>query len=83
MPIIVRARNSDNTNDVIRKFKKIAMATDIVQIAKDRRFYQKPSEKNRIIRKDKIRLKKKVRSLKKMKNISPAVIARISERLNG
>ena len=82
LPIIIKAQGNDSTNDLIKKFKKITSATDIVQIVKDRRYYQKPSQ---IKAKHKIemnRLRKRARSLKKMKNISPQVLARINERLS-
>lgn len=82
MPIIIKAQGNDSTNDLIKKFKKVTIATDIVQTVKDRRYYQKPS-KVRAARTIEIkRLQKRARSLKKMKNVSPQVIARIQERIS-
>jgi hypothetical protein len=58
------------------------MATDLVTVVKDRRFHVQPAEvKNRMMN-EKRRLKKKLRSLKRMKNISPEVIKRLTERLS-
>jgi ribosomal protein S21 len=81
MPVIVKARKGDSTNDVIRKFKKASAASGIVQKVRDDRYYKKPSK----IRSEKTatrnRLKKRARSLKKMKNIPPQVITRINQKL--
>ncbi len=81
MPIIVKAQGNDSTFDVIKKFKKATSAADIVTKAKDRRYYQKPSEKRTIKKTETRRLRKRARALKKMKNISPIVLQRIGERL--
>ncbi|HCC84570.1 MAG TPA: 30S ribosomal protein S21 [Candidatus Pacebacteria bacterium] len=81
MPIVLRAKKTDSTNDLIRKFKKLTAAADIVQIVKDRRYFQKPSR----IRATKVaemsRLERRSRSLKKTKNVSPQAIAKINQRL--
>lgn len=81
MPIIIRAKKTESTNDLIRKFKKLTAAADIVQIVKDRRYFQKPSS----IRAGKVaemsRLERRARSLKKTKNVSPQAIAKINQRL--
>jgi len=81
MPIILRAKKTESTNDLIRKFKKLTAAADIVQIVKDRRYFQKPSR----IRASKVaemsRLERRARSLKKTKNVSPQAIAKINQRL--
>jgi len=82
LPIIIRAQNNDSTSDLIKKFKKISIATDIVQIVKDRRYYQKPSKIKAVRNTELRRLKKRARSLKKLKNISPQVMTRIAERLS-
>ncbi len=83
LPIIIKAQGSDSTGDLIKKFKKATIATDIVQKVKDRRFYQKPSKVRAIHKIEINRLRKRMRSLKKMKNISPQVIQRIDDRING
>lgn len=83
MPIIVKAQGNDTTGDLIKKFKKITIATDVVQKAKDRRYYQKPSKIKAVKKIEISRLKKRVRSLKKMKNISPQILTRIQERISG
>lgn len=82
MPIIIKAKSGDSTHDVIKKFKKAVASSDIVQKARDRRFYQKPSEIRTVKKTEKRRLRKRARSLKKMKNISPIVLQRINDRLS-
>jgi ribosomal protein S21 len=68
LPIILKARNDDHTGDLIKKFKKIIAATNIIQVVKDRKYYQKPSEV-RTVRMNEIRRShKRKRALKKMKN---------------
>lgn len=81
MPIVVKARGNDTTGDVIRKFKKIVAATDIVQKVKDRTYYQSPSEKRTLKLSEGRRAKKRLRSLKKMKNIPSEVISRLTKSL--
>lgn len=82
MPIIIRAQGNDSTSDLIKKFKKISVATDIVQMVKDRRYYSKPSRVRAVHKTEMRRLRKRARSLKKLKNISPAILTRINERLS-
>lgn len=68
MPIIIKARGDDHTGDLIKKFKKVIAATNIIQVVKDRKYYQKPSE-IRTVRQNEIRrMKKRVRAIKKLKN---------------
>lgn len=81
MPIVVKAGPKDSTNDVIRKFKKAAASTNVVQNSKDRRYFSKPSKVRAEKKIQKNRLRKKARSLKKMKNIGQDVIDRIHERI--
>ena len=81
MPIIVKAKKSESTNDLIRKFKKLTAAADVVQIVKDRRYFQKPSKIKSVKTSEMRRLEKRARSLKRMKNISPQVLAKINQRL--
>ncbi len=81
MPIIVKAKKTESTNDLIRKFKKMTAAADIVQIVKDRRYFQKPSRIKSVKTSEMRRLEKRARSLKRMKNISPQVLAKINQRL--
>lgn len=81
MPIVVKAQGSDTTGDVIKKFKKAAASSNVVIIAKDRAFFQKPSRKRAVKKIERKRLQRRARSLKKMKNISPASLERLNERL--
>lgn len=82
MPIIIRAQGNDSTFDVIKRFKKAVVASNIVQIAKDRAVFQKPSQVRAVKKIAKNRLQRRVRTLKKMKNISAQVLQRISDRIN-
>ena len=78
MPIVLKARNDDHTGDLIKKFKKIIAATNIIQVVKDRKYYQKPSEL-RTVRMNEIRRShKRKRAIKKMKN---APIPRLPRRM--
>jgi len=43
MPIVIRAKKNDSTSDVIKKFKKFVASANVLEIAKDREFYFKPS----------------------------------------
>jgi len=81
MPIIIRAKKSDSVHDIIKRFKKAVVQTDIVQIAKDGMYFVKPSKKRAVKRIEMKRLRRRARSLKRMKNVSPVVLQRIRERL--
>lgn len=82
MPIIIRKTKKDSAASLMRKFKKITTYMNIVQDARDKRYYKKPStikaEKNSEIR----HLKKKLKTLKKMKNISPQSLERLRDKIN-
>ena len=82
MPIIIKAKSGDSTHDVIKKFKKAVINSDIVQKTRDRKYYIKPSQKRAVKKTERRRLRKRSRSLKKMKNISQSALQRISERLS-
>ena len=82
MPIIIKAKSGDSTHDVIKKFKKAVINSDIVQKTRDRKYYIKPSQKRAVKKTERRRLRKRSRSLKKMKNISQQALQRISERLS-
>ncbi len=82
MPLVVKAGPRDSTLDLIKKFKKLTTLVDIVQITKDNRYYRNPSSKRAVKTIERKRLRKRTRSLKKMKNISPAVLQRLHDRLN-
>lgn len=82
MAIVVKAGPNDNTHDVIKEFKKAASASDIVTRAKNRRYYQKPSQIRAQKKTEMRRLKKRARSLKTQKNVTEASLQRIHERLS-
>ena len=68
MPIIIKAKSGQNSNDIIRQFKKAVAMTDIVQMVKDRRYFVKPSQIKAVKKQELIRQKKRLRSLKRRKN---------------
>ncbi len=68
MPIIIRAKGDDHTGDLIKKFKKVIAATNIIQVVKDRKYYLKPSEVRTVRQNEIRRMKKRLRSIKKLKN---------------
>lgn len=81
MPIVIKANQKDSTHELIKQFKRATALADIVQIAKDGRYFQKPAK----VRADKKiqmkRLQKRLRSLKRTKNVPAAVIGRLTEYL--
>lgn len=82
MPIIIKASPGESLGDLIRKFKKQTGMADVVQKARDRAVFHKKSQLRATKKIEKNRLRKRTRSLKKMKNISPAVIQRLHQRLS-
>ncbi len=81
MPIIIKAGPKSNTNDIIRQFKKATFAANIVQIAKERRYFLKPSAKRAKKKIEFIRLRKRLRSMKKRKNSPQSSIEHLLFRL--
>ncbi len=82
MPIIVKAKKNSSSSDLIKKFKKLVAASNVVQNAKDRRYYKKPSRVKADQTAAHNRLRKRMHSLKRMKNTPEQVIERITQRLN-
>lgn len=81
MPIIIKANKNDSAGDVIKKFKKASASTNVVQQAKDRRYFTKPSQV-RAQKKIKVkRLQHRIRTLKRMKNITAETIQKIEDRM--
>lgn len=81
LPIVIRAKKNQSTSDLIRQFKKAVAATGVVQIVKDRRYFQKPSKIKSLKTAEMSRLRKRAHSLRKTKNISALTIAKIRARL--
>ncbi|MBD3279125.1 MAG: 30S ribosomal protein S21 [Candidatus Pacebacteria bacterium] len=81
LPVIVKAKKNQSTSDLIRTFKKKVSDADIVNRAKNRRYFKKPSqvkaEKTSRVKK----LQSRARSMKKMKNVSDRDVARLRERI--
>ncbi len=82
MAIVVKARPNDGPNDLIKRFKKVIVSSDIVQKVKDRQYYQRPSQMKKMAANDNRRLRRRLRGLKKMKNIPPEVIIRMNDKLS-
>jgi len=81
MPIIIKAGPKSNTNDVIRRFKKATFSANVVQIARDKRYFLKPSAKRAKKKIEFIRLRKRLRSMKKRKNSPQSSIEHLIYRL--
>lgn len=65
MPIVVRAKKSDNTGDVIKKFKKIVAIAEVLENAKNREFHFKPSAIKNIQYNEKKRQKRRMRLIQR------------------
>lgn len=81
MAIVIVAQGNDSNSDVIRKFKKAAASTDIVQKAKDLHYFQKPGKIMAQKKIEKTRLRRKARVLKHTKNVSAEAIEKLYERI--
>jgi len=55
MPIVVKAKPGESTNQVLRKFKKIVQKDNILTIIRDKQFYKKPS----VVKKERLKEAKK------------------------
>ncbi|PIY80211.1 MAG: hypothetical protein COY80_04255 [Candidatus Pacebacteria bacterium CG_4_10_14_0_8_um_filter_42_14] len=82
MPIVIRAKQNDSTNDVIKRFKRAVTQVDIVQKAKDAAFFISKASMRASKRMDMNRLRRRARSLKRMKNVSELSLQRINDRLH-
>jgi ribosomal protein S21 len=69
MPIIIKARGDDHSGDLIKKFKKIMAATNIIQVVKDRKYYMKPSEIRTQRQNELRRMRKRAKIMKRLKNV--------------
>jgi ribosomal protein S21 len=82
MPVIIKKTKKDSAASLMRKFKKITTYMNIVQDARDKRYYKKPSTIKAEKNSEKRHLKKKLKTLKKMKNISPQSLERLRDKIN-
>lgn len=57
MTIIVKAGLQDNTDQVIKKFKKKVLQNDLINKIKEKEFFKKPS----LIKKEKLAEKKRLK----------------------
>jgi ribosomal protein S21 len=67
---------------LIRKFKKIISANEIVQNARDRRYYKKPSTLKAERLSEKRHLRKKLKTLKRMKNVPSRSLESLRSKIN-
>ncbi len=82
MPIVIRAKKNDSNSNLIRRFKKAVSACDIVNKARDRRYYKKPSAIKAERLSQKRHLRKRLKTLKRMKNISDRSIELLKQKIN-
>lgn len=82
VPIVVKAKKNSSIGDLIKKFKKMVATSNVVQKAKDRRYFKKPSKVKAETTAQMSRLRKRMHSLKRSKNTSSEVIEKITQRLN-
>lgn len=57
MPTVVKLEKDEDSRSLINRFRKLMLREQIVEEAKERRFYKKPSE----IRKEKMAARKRER----------------------
>jgi len=81
MPIVIKSDGNQSSGDVIRRFKKASASTDVVQKAKDRRYFTKPSKVRAQKKIEKTRLRRRARVLKHTKNVSAEAIEKLYERI--
>lgn len=81
MSIVVKNRGGEPVNELIKRFKKISIALDVQTLVKDRQYHLRPSQVKKNLKNDNRRLRRRLRGLKKMKNISPDIISRMSDKL--
>jgi ribosomal protein S21 len=82
MPVVIQAQKGDSTSNLIRKFKKAVKDADIIQIARDRQYYQKPATIRAKRKSKKRHLRKRLKTLKEMKNIPESVLDTLREKIN-
>ncbi|HQM16028.1 MAG TPA: 30S ribosomal protein S21 [Candidatus Woesebacteria bacterium] len=82
MPVIVKAKKNENAGSLIRKFKKIISNMEIVQNARDSRYFKKPSALKAERNAEKRHLRKKLKTLKKMKNVPARSLESLREKIN-
>ncbi len=82
MPVVVKAKKNDSTGSLIRRFKKAVKAEDIVQKARDRQYYKKPSTIKAERKSKKRHLRKRMKTLKEMKNISDRLLQILRDKIN-
>ncbi len=81
MPIIIQAGQRSSTNDLIRKFKKAAFASNVVQIVRDRHYFTKPARERALKKIEFNRLRKRLHSIKRAKNTSISSVLHLVKRL--
>jgi len=66
MPIVVKSRRDDSTDNVIKKFKKLSVIENVVGKARDREFYKKPALLRKEHNKELERLKRREKHLRQI-----------------
>ena len=81
MPIIIKAGPKSNTNDLIRRFKKATFSANVVQIARDRKYFIKPAKQRAAKKIEFNRLRKRLHNMKRRKNSPQSSIEHLVYRL--
>ncbi len=67
MATIVKAKKDENTDSVIRRFKKRILIDDILNMVKEKEFYMKPALKRKEAKKELAkRLKRETKLMRRM-----------------
>lgn len=82
MPVIIQAKKNENIGSLMRRFKKTISTLEIVQNARDRRYFKKPSTLKAERMSEKRHLRKKLKTLKKMKNVPARSLQSLREKIN-
>lgn len=67
MPTVVKSKPGESKSALIQRFKKVVLEAQIIDIAKEKQAYIKPSEKRKIRKNELRRLRKRRKRLKAQK----------------
>lgn len=67
MPTIVKSKPGESKSQLIQRFKKDVLQAQIIEIAREKKAYIKPSEKRKLVKNEFRRLKKRRKRLKSRK----------------
>lgn len=64
MPTVVKSKPGESKSQLIQRFKKTVLQAQIIDIAKEKQAYIKPSEKRKIKKNEQRRLRKRRKRLR-------------------